>query len=106
MTLIHHYSPVLPCIYKPKKGSQKQIRFYVLIVNKTIQAINVPLLRISKLENKFLLVKPDVLIVFLYDTSLIIVLNPRNVIFVKVNIIFQFVIQKSKTQKQMIRETL
>ena len=45
--------PVLPCICKPIKGSQKQIRFNVLIVNKTTQAINVQLLPMSKLENKF-----------------------------------------------------
>ena len=37
-----------------QKGSQKQIRFHVLIVNKTTQAINVQLLPMSKLENKFL----------------------------------------------------
>ena len=50
----------------------------------------------SKLENKFLLTKPDFLIVYVQDTSFKIVLNPRNVIFVKVNIKFQFVVQKSK----------
>ena len=41
---------VLRCIYKPKKGSQKQIRFHALIVIKTTQAINVQLLPMSKLE--------------------------------------------------------
>ena len=42
----------------------KKIRFHVLIVNKTTQAINVQLLPMSKLENKFLLKKPDFLIVY------------------------------------------
>ena len=54
-------------------------------------------LPMSKLENKFLLTKPDVFIVYVKDTSLKIVLNPRNVIFVKLGIIFQFVIQKPKS---------
>ena len=35
-----------------------------------------------------------------------IVLNPKNVIFVKINIIFRFVIQISKIQNQMIQKTL
>ena len=51
----------------------------------------------SKLENKFLLTKPDVFIVYVKDTSLKIVINPKNVIFVKLGIIFQFAIQKSKS---------
>ena len=45
-------------------GNQKQVRFPVLIVKKTTQATNVQLLLMSKLENKFLLTKLDVLIVY------------------------------------------
>lgn len=52
------------CIYKPKMGSQKQVRFPVLIVKKTTQAINVQVLLMSKLENKFLLTKLHVSIVY------------------------------------------
>ena len=52
------------CIYKPKMGNQKQVRFPVLIVKKTTQATNVQLLLMPKLENKFLLTKLDVLIVY------------------------------------------
>ena len=53
------------CIYKPKMGNQEQVRFPVLIVKKTTtQATNVQLLLMSKLENKSLLTKLDVLIVY------------------------------------------
>ena len=73
---------------------------------KITQAINVQSLPMLKLENKFSLTKTRYFNCLGVGHVVKIILNPRNVIFVKVNIIFQFVIQKSETQNQMIRETL